>query len=236
MKNILITACYEVDHMYGLGEVKYEDYQNINKKCVESFENNLKDLDQSIVLDGHVDTYHKLFQEIYWRIKDIYRNNQPCNLLWSDSDNICLRPVEIFNKFDKFAMFYWSEQYRTSFVLENCIKLTTKLIPWMMANLRYYPSGMSDFLWSVGDDLAYSWIEDWAYECIIYNKMFHSQDITDFDKYFVPEWNVQSPGGLDEITSHLVRNAVILHCHSTRGSSWVIPKMDRALNWIKEEK
>ena len=106
MKNILVTACYEVDHMYGLGEVKYEDYQNINKKCVESFENNLKDLDQSIILDGHVDTYHKLFQEIYWRIKDIYRNNQPCNLLWSDSDNICLRPVEIFNKFDKFAMFY----------------------------------------------------------------------------------------------------------------------------------
>jgi len=231
-KNILVTARYEVENMYG--KTTPEDYKAINNKCVESFNKHLANIDESIVLEGKVRTYHELFKNIYWEIRKIY-HDQPCNILWSDSDNICLRPLEIFGQFNKFCMFYNIDFYGTQWVDERCKQLAKPLVPWMMANLRYYPAGMSSFLWDIGDDLAYSWIEDWAYECIIYNKMFHSQGIYHFNEFILPEWNVQAEGELNSITKELVKDAVILHCHSTRNSSLVIPKMDKAIQISKED-
>jgi hypothetical protein len=232
MKNLLITAQYEVTNMYGT--TKPEDYKELTDRCLKSFTKNLKDIDDTITLIGEVNTYHELFQQIYKHIRQIYKDQRPCNILWVDSDNICLRPVEIFGKFKDFAMFYSVEQYRTSFVMEECLKLTKNLSPWMMANIRYYPNNMKQFIWEIGDDLAYSWIEDWAYETIIYNAMFHGQKI-DANEYIKPEWNVQGEGSLESITKELIKDAVILHCHSTRNSGLAIQKMDKALNLIKED-
>ena len=234
MRNIFITACYEVDHMYG--NTSKEDYKQLTMKCCDSFMRNLIDLDEVIILTGNKTTYHELFKEIYWKIKDIYSRNSPCNILWSDSDNVCLRPLEIFDKFDKFAMFYSIEQYRTAFVDQTCLKLVENLSPWMMANLRYYPAHNTTMLfWDVGYKLATNWIEDWAYETIIYNAMFHAQGITDYNQFIKPEWNVQGEGDLNSITKDLVKDAVILHCHSTRNSGIVIQKMEKAQQLVKEE-
>lgn len=226
MKNILITANYKVGHMYGNTDTN--DYAQLSKICMDSFVRNLKDITQVTILKGEMDTYHNLFRDIYKRIKEIYFSEQ-CNILWVDSDNVCLRPLEIFNQFDKFAMFYSVEEYRTAFVDGRCLKLTEKLSPWMMANIRYYPAGMLQKLWDIGDDLAYSWVEDWAYETIIYNAMFHAQDIDDYNAFMHPEWNVQGEGDLNSITQDLVNRATILHVHSTRDSKLAIQKMEKAI-------
>lgn len=227
VKNIFITAQYEVENRYG--STSKEDYRKLTLLSVNSFFKNLQDIDEVIILTGKKDSYHRMFEEIYWRIRDIHHRS-PCNILWSDSDNLCLKPIYIFNRFNEFAMFLIADQYRTSWIHEDCKKLAEPLNPWMLANIRYYPALLHDTIWKAGDDLARNWIDDWAYECIVHNAMFHSQRINDYERYNIPELNVQAEGNLDSITKEKVDEAVIIHCHSTRGSELALQKMEKALS------
>ena len=222
--NILISSCFEVKNMYG--NTKYEDYQKLAQICCDSFSTNLKDLHKIILLKGKKDNFHQLFAELYWRVKEIYFENWPCNILFVDSDTICLKPVDIFGKFDKFAMFLIANEFHQSFGSNECKKLAKPLYPWMMANIRYYPAGLPNSLWETPDDLAYSWIDDWAYDTIIYNNMFHSQGITDYDAYHIPKWNTLVLGG---ITDEIINNSDIIHCAATRGSSLALENINKAL-------
>ena len=235
MKNIFVTAQYDVENRYSHNaQTTKEDYQELTNLCTKSFRENLVDLDEVVVLNGKVDTYHQLFQDVYWKIQNIYFDNMPCNILWSDSDNLCLRSLDIFNHWDKFAMFFSANEHQFSFVNSDCLSLVKNLTPWMMANLRHYPANMDHHLWDIGDDLAYSWIDEWAYETIIYNKMFHAQEIDDYSIFMRPEWNVQCDGPVGMINPEMVRDSVVIHCQSTRGSRAAIDKMNRALNFLKE--
>jgi len=224
IQNIFMTACYEVGSMYG--NAKYEDYKKLTEICCGSFIKNLKGLTEVIILEGKKENFHELFKELYYKVKDIYLKNQPCNILFADSDTICLKPVDIFGKFDKFSMFLIANEFHQSFENEECRKLAQPLYPWMMANLRYYPAGLSNSIWDTPDDLAFSWRNDWAYDCIIYNTMFHSQGITNFDDYHIPEWNRLIIGG---ITDEQINNSNIIHCAATRGSSLSLENINKAL-------
>jgi len=224
MKNLLISSCFEVGSMYG--NTRYEDYKKLTKLCCDSFTKNLKDLNEVRVLTGIKYNYHELFKHLYWEVKDIYLKNQPCNILFADSDTICLKPVEIFGKFNKFSMFLIANEFHQSFGNEECRKLARPLYPWMMANLRYYPAGLLNSIWDTPDDLAFSWIDDWAYDCIIYNSMFHSQGIENYNDYHIPEWNRLVIGG---ITDEQINNSSIIHCAATRGSSLSLENINKAL-------
>jgi len=226
MKNIFLTACYEVNQMYG--NTSYKDYQKLTEICCGSFIKNLKELTGVKVLEGKKDNYHELFKELYWKVKEIYLSNQPCNILFTDSDTVCLNPISIFDEFKQFAMFNTKvgEPFQYSYSNPNCLSLVKNLTPWMMANIRYYPSGLPYSIWDVGDDFAYSWIEEWAYDCIIYNSMFHSQEITDYNKYHNPRWNNLVVGG---ITDDVINNSDIIHCAGTRGTSLSLENINKAL-------
>jgi hypothetical protein len=232
-KNIFVTAQYDVGKRYSHNaETTKEDYRRLTDICVESFRKNLFGLDEVVILSGEVENYHQLFKDIYWKIREIY-HSQECNILWSDSDNLCLKPWFVFaGKWTKFSMFYWDNQHQFSFLNQACLDLVKNLNPWMMANLRYYPSTMDRKLWDIGDDLAFCWIDEWAYETIIYNKMFHSQDITNWNEYYIPALNKQVDGPVGMINPEMVRDNVVLHCQSTRGSKQAIEKMERALNFL----
>jgi hypothetical protein len=226
MTNIFITACYEVKDRYG--NTNSSDYRKLTKLSLDSFLKNLKDITQVRILEGSKDNYHELFKHLYWEVKDVYLKNQPCNILFVDSDTACLQPVSIFDKFNKFAMFntHVGAPYKHSYQNPTCLSLSGRFNPWMMANIRYYPSGLPDFIWDVGDDLAYSWIDEWAYDCIIYNAMFHSQGITNFDEYHNPKWNNLILGG---ISDQQINDSEIIHCAATRGSSLSIENINKAL-------
>ena len=223
MKNIFITVNYQVDNMYGL--TNFQDYTKMTELCVESFKNNLAGLDEIIILRGKVSNYHQLFKEVYSRVKEIYFSGHH-NILFADSDTICLKPVEIFEKFNKFAMFVIANEFQFSFSNPTCLDLVRNLSPWMMANLRYYPAAMDEKLWDIGDDLAYSWIDEWAYDTIIYNKMFHAQDITDYNIYNIPNWNTLVLGSISDME---IKNSTIIHCAATRGSGLSLENINKAL-------
>ena len=224
IQNIFMTACYDVG--FGYGNTNYEDYKKLTQICCNSFIKNLNGLTEVTVLEGKAENFHILFKDLYYRIKDIYILNQPCNILFADSDTICLKPVEIFGKFNKFSMFLIANEFHQSFGNEECRKLAQPLYPWMMANLRYYPAGLPNSIWDTPDDLAFSWIDDWAYDCIIYNSMFHSQGIENYNDYHIPEWNRLVIGG---ITDEQINNSSIIHCAATRGSSLSLENINKAL-------
>jgi hypothetical protein len=123
-------------------------------------------------------------------------------------------------------MFLIANEFHQSFGKEECKKLAKPLYPWMMANLRYYPAGLPRFIWNTPDDLAFSWINDWAYDCIIYNTMFHSQGITNYNDYHIPKWNTLVIG---DITDEVINNSDIIHCAATRGSSLSLKNINKAL-------
>ena len=92
LKNILVTANYTIKgEIYG--NAKTEDYTEITELCINSFKKNLVDLDDVIILKGEVDNYHQVFKNIYREIHDIY-HSQECNILWVDSDNVCVKKQE----------------------------------------------------------------------------------------------------------------------------------------------
>lgn len=232
MRNFFITAFYEVENRYAHeAETSKEEYKQLTMKCVNSFMQNVVDLDEVIILTGKKRTYHELFQDIYWNIRNLHFKNHPCNILWSDSDNICLKPLNIFGNSDMFSMYYSAGEHQFSFINQVCLDLVKNLSPWMMANLRYYPASMDKMLWEIGDDLAYSWIDEWAYETIIYNKMFHAQEISNYQDFMKPEWNVQCSGPVGAVSPEMVRDATIIHCHSTRGTRNALEKMERAVSF-----
>ena len=235
MKNIFVTANYDVKVMYAHdGHTEPGDYNQLTLKCIDSFMRNLVDLDEVVILTGKVHSYHELFRDIYFGIRSIWMGKEAANIIWTDSDNLCLKPLDIFDRWDKFSMFFSANEYKDCFTYNSSLVLTKNLIPWMMSNLRYYPAEMDQKLWEIGDDLAYSWIEEWGYECIIYNKMFHSQGITDFKPYHIPAWNVQCEGPVGMINPEIVRDSTIIHCQSTRGTKEAIEKMERALRFQRE--
>jgi hypothetical protein len=123
-------------------------------------------------------------------------------------------------------MFLIANEFHQSFGNEQCRELAKPLYPWMMANLRYYPIQMHPSIWTVGDAYASDWIDDWAYDCIIYNAMFHCQAITNYNRYHKPEWNRLVVQG---ITDSDINNSTIIHCAATRGSGLSLDNINKAL-------
>lgn len=236
MKNILVTACYQLENSgyFKQKNFNHKHYMALTDLCVKSFKENLEDLDEIIVLDGIQPNYHKMFYTIYCKIFNLYHNTK-CNILWVDSDNVCIRPTKIFNLFNHFAMFFYSNQF-CKYPSEVPLQLYSHLIPWMMSNVRYYPANkMSSGLWEKGTKLAEKWINVWAYECIIYNKLFHSQGLSKeemLNLYFKPELNCQYIG--KQTNYNVLPYANIIHVQSTRGVIDGLSRMKEVLANVKD--
>jgi hypothetical protein len=238
VKNILLTAVYEItDKLYG--NMRTEDYERLNQLCVESFKANLKDIDEVIILRGKKNSYHEVFKEKFYLLKEIYHSS-PCNILWADSDNLCVKPTELFGKFSEINMFsivpnvmfafngyYKAKQIPTDFF--------EYLQPWFLSNIKYIPAGLPEEVWEAGTFIADRWVWEWAYECIVYNTMFHMQDIEcdNISTYHIPKYNWQNfnewrNGVPNEWENGIpIEEAHIIHFASSQGSLDAIEKMEK---------
>lgn len=232
--NLLVTACYNLKDKTALSKRRFvfNKYQKLTTMCLKSFRKNLKDLDEVLVLEGTAENYHRMFQDIYYRIKKIYQAGD-CNILWVDSDSVCVKPTRIFGRYDKFVMFDIQNQY-CHFSKRVSEDLYKHLIPWMMSNVRYYPAGaITDKMWEMGDKIAENWVDVWAYECIIYNTLFHAQGMTreEIEKdIYNPRLNHQNISG-DKV-SLVPPDARIIHVHSTRDINKALRIMAIYLNKV----
>jgi len=127
-------------------------------------------------------------------------------------------------------MFSIIEQFRTAFPDNVPVELYNHLSPWYMSNVRYYPCGLKDKVWDKGNELFKKWIDIWAYECIVYNAMMHSQDIFYIKEgkkcgFSFPKLNYQYMLGQEHLNGIALQEAHIIHCQATRGSKEAINKM-----------
>lgn len=232
MINILITARYELKDKNFL-KADTNDYFQIHELCSASFEKYLLDIDEHIVLAGIKDNYHEMLKDIFFRIKHIHLNCS-CNILFADSDMMCIKPVSIFSNYDKFWMFCATpNDIYCKYPKSVNRKLYFHLKPWFMSNLRYYPRYMDSKVWDTGTELANNWIDVWAYECIIYNAMLHSQHDNLSNGYGYLKWKYHNPVlnyqyGIKGFKNDIpLGQAEIIHFGSSRGSKKVIAEMKK---------
>lgn len=226
MKNILVISLYNLSTFHHKGEVA--NYLDLSTVCYKSFMTNLVDLDEIIIFTGTKDDYNKMFREKFYRLMDLHKTRK-CNILYVDADVVCTKKTKIFNRFNHFTMFYICKDLRhRKYPFDVPVERYSCLDPWFMMNVQYYPADLDNGVWSVGKTLADNWIDVWAYECIIYNAMIHSQNV-DLQSLCIPKYNYQHlPKQQYEFETYIpLEDAHIVHVPATRGSRKSLTEMKR---------
>jgi len=154
----------------------YDTMNRISRLSAEKF---LQGDWESIVWTDPAPSRLEIFKRNWARIRDLW-HQEPCNILYLDSDTMFLRPTEIFGRFQEFRVFNWTDP-----------KSTPLFANYYNAGVRYYPASMSPELWQLGDSMAADWQDhNWGMEQDIFNTMFWRQSIPDADRHH-PELNWQ---------------------------------------------
>ena len=215
VKNYLIGTLYRITaNTYG-DTNKYNEYAKAYELSRDSFQKNLKDCDEMIMLTGEVDHIQKMFKDHLFRIYEIWKS-EPCNILYCGPDTFCRKPLSIFGKFDNFCMFNYTDP-RSAFGFKH----------FFNADVRYYPHNMEQDIWDLGLRMAEQWdLSVWNTEQIILNKMLWEQTIK-FKDVYRPDiawqgiWDKKGNGNID------LEDAKIVHFHATRNVKRAIDKMQK---------
>lgn len=227
MKNYVVWTNCEItnadaDRSHGVRPAVYEHYNEMYEISQASARQYLPGGWHSVVFDQPAPSRVAMFQANWQRIWDLW-HQEPCNILYLDSDTVFVRATEIFGRFKEFRLFNWTHPKRKD-PFEN----------YFNAGVRYYPATMSTDVWALGQALADNWNTDiWDQEQIIFNTMFWSQEL-DWSDAHRPELNWQQPGTgpQDHVKfNHCEQDqAQIIHYHGTRGSDRAVQKA-RSLAW-----
>jgi hypothetical protein len=167
----------------------------------------------------------EIFKRNWYRIRDLW-HQEPCNVLYLDSDTMMIRITEIFGRFQEFRLFNWTDP-----------KSTKQFEHLFNAGVRYYPASMSEDLWQVGDSMAAVWRDDnWNMEQEIFNTMFWQQPIPDYDRHH-PELNWQgmrltnpdprTQQAHEQWNQCAFSSVHIMHVHGSRGPEHTAQVMTR---------
>ena len=187
-------------------------YQRMFEASVASARKFLRGSWQGIEFGGTFASRVEMFQANWQRIHALW-HQEPCNILYLDSDAIFVRPVEMFGRWPEYRLFNWTTPAQHA-----------EFPNYFNAAVRYHPHSMSETVWELGDQMAQNWdLTIWDQEQIIFNRMFWSQGLTWEDAHH-PELNWQAPTGLHlpELAQHAqfntlpIEHARIIHYHGTR--------------------
>lgn len=235
MKNFLIKSLYEIQSAdWDVRDRSKET--DLYNKYVECHQISLGTFKERLMGDwtyefigGKFETIHLALRHTFYEIYRIWKEHSPCNIIYTDPDTIARAPVEIWNRYDKFMMFNYSEP--KYFHVKN--KYHAYFPHFFNAGVRYFPASMSEDTWKIGLDMAATWdLDDYNTEQIILNRMMWSQGLHVSDA-LVPSVVYQAHWlpGLDYWRQDLwngihINNASIIHVHSSRD-------IDRKLAWMK---
>ena len=223
MKNYVIwTNCKinETKERFGIrpcgdseSQAAYDTMFRVSQATVKKF---LAGDWESIIFTEPSETRVDMFQANWKRIWDIW-HQEPCNILYLDSDTMMVKPTEIFGRFAEFRLFNWSDPKKNK-QFEN----------YFNAGVRYYPQSMSDEIWKIGQDMSKDWnLDIWDQEQLIFNEMFWQQSIPESDRRH-PELNWQGmhmitgikgmQKALEDWNGLSASKAHILHVHGSRSA------------------
>lgn len=167
---------------------------------------------QVVTITEPATSRNHMFQRTYQQIRDVW-HQEPCNILFMDSDCVFRLPTKIFDQFTDFRLFN-----RTT------APPNPRFPEYYNCAVRYYPLTMSESVWARGD----LWLREWNssiydHEQEMYNAMFWHQNPS---KPHRPELNFQAPQ-CDQIAQAQAwsgwnqcsfESAQIVHYHGTRGA------------------
>jgi hypothetical protein len=219
MKNYVVwTNCQvnETEHRFGIApcgdpvsRAAYDTMFQVSRSSARKF---LAGDWEEVVFNDPAETRVHMFQQNWQRIWDLW-HQEPCNILYLDSDAMFIKSTDMFGQFDQYRLFNWTDP-----------KSNTQFSNYYNAGVRYYPSTMSAEVWNIGQDMAKNWnLNIWDQEQLIFNAMFWSQGVQDPHH---PELNWQGfmlgiqPKELGDAWNNCpIESAHIIHWAGSRGAA-----------------
>lgn len=165
---------------------------------------------ERIVLTGEVSHIQEIFRKSLKDLYALWKENYPCNILYTGSDVLFVKDVSFTDKFNKFMMFNYTDP-KSGFGFPH----------YFNADVKYYPATMDSSLWTIALEMEASWpsYNEWNYEQIIWNKMMWSQG-EECNYFLNPKYayqlvslNIQTS---NQFNNYNIDDAAILHCTGTR--------------------
>jgi len=235
VKNFLITSLYKINKWKNEWDRKkdgdiyeiYDKYVYMLELSRRSFISNLSKRNgdyEEIVFEFEVDNILDVFRDHFHRLHDFWKKNKPCNILYCGPDTIAINKVNVFGEYNHFLMFYFTDP---TFYDDGKYKIDK----YFNADVRYYPSFISD-VWEKGLEIAKDWdFEKWDMEQIVWNYMLWSQDIEfkkvndssmAFQGFFLPNLEYA-----EDFNGRKLNKAKIVHLHASRDLEDKIKIMER---------
>lgn len=195
MANIIISPVYELE----VKKSEFSYYLEMESLCVASFMKNVKDVDGFKILNNQKKIFEKpyeMFYDVFLKTEELWKAGH--DILFTDIDALCKKPVEFFGKYDEFRCFASAN---------NTERFSEYFPSYFLSGTRYFPQTMSKELWEVGQK---HWNEFWSngdeiykepcfsrmgsrwdYEQFVYNMMFYSQSQVreNYQTYTINEYN-----------------------------------------------
>lgn len=138
-KNFLVRSLFRIKNNQGGAtnwhlRNSFEEYRQMQELSIKSFQKNLLGTWELVELGGEVDSLQLTWIEIIKQIRQLWHDQYPCNILWTDTDTLCIRPLTIFGRFQEFRLFT-EEDPPAWFQYNN-------------AGMKYYPSTLDRNFWT----------------------------------------------------------------------------------------
>lgn len=231
MKNYLIRSLYKIKSPIWFADRTsegdlYDWYMKMHEISLRSFEKHLQGDWEFIFFNKEVDDIQQVFKDHFFEIYDIWKQGDT-NILYCGPDNIMMKPTEFFGVYDDFMMFNYTDP--KSSVEPNHYNVQHQ--HFCNADVRYYPSTMSQDIWDMGIEMAENWDFDcWNTEQIILNKMLWDQPNRNVDNTIDPtmayqghmlfvdsRWD-QLKAMSNQWNNCEIRDAKIIHTHGSRNA------------------
>ena len=203
----------------------YDWYMKMHDISLRSFEKHLQGDWEFIFFNKEVENIQEVFKDHFFEIYDIWKQGDT-NILYCGPDNIMMKPTDFFGKYDDFMMFNYTDP--KSSVEPNHYNIQHQ--HFFNADVRYYPSTMSQDIWDMGLEMAENWdFNSWNTEQFILNKMLWDQTNRNLDntldptvayqghQLFIEEWE-QRKAYSNEWNGCDIKDAQIIHLHGSRNA------------------
>ena len=149
----------------------YDWYMKMHDISLRSFEKHLQGDWEFVFLNKEVENIQEVFKDHFFEIYDIWKQGDT-NILYCGPDNLVMKPTEFFGKYDDFMMFNYTDPKTSNEPNHYNIQHQH----FFNADVRYYPSTMSQDIWDMGIEMAENWdFNSWNTEQFILNKMLWDQ-------------------------------------------------------------
>lgn len=225
VRNFLVKDLYKIDESISAEpsnlKNSFDEYKIMHELSIQSYRKNLLGDWQLIEITGDKNTIQDCFKNTYRYIKDLWHDNYPCNILYTNADTLCIKKLEIFGQFTEFRLFTDS----------NPIQQQGQYIN---AGVKYFPSQLTPQFWEKFETEYSNWADnDWLYEQNMAINLMFSQNNFDYEK--LQDWVVKQIGLRHHILIADLNegnfNHAILHFHSSQNPLFRLECMQRL--WSK---